>query len=1088
MKRSKMHKNSHRIISSSCTVLFFLTFFFSADISAQNAVIREETASILTYPYSDPNPLPVLAINSTVSPYYPYFIFDGYSDKGIPRDWKVVTLENSYIKVSVLPDVGGKVWGAVEKSTGMEFVYLNHVLKFRALGIRGPWTSGGIEHNFGLDLGHAPWTSSSVDYVTLEHPDGSVSCVVGGLDLASRTQWRVDIRLPGDKAYFETRSMWYNPMPLRDAYLSWENGGFKATEDLEFCFPGSYYIGHDGIVESWPYDENGRNLSLYKENNFGTDRSYHVSGLFSDWFGGYWHKSNFGFGHYTPYTDAPGKKIWRWSLARDGAIWEDLLTDSDGQYIEAQSGVKFNQANRESGFNSPFNQLSMRPHYTETKYECWFPVKETGGMADASPSGTLNVVLSADSLRIAICPNTIITDSLTVTMAGIKCFSELVSLKPMQVFHKAVPIPQGKDKETTVSLGKNLLFYTTDSEMYKTDRPTKTAGDQDYNSVEHIFRLAEDENAMRNYPKALEYYLSCLQREPSHSKALTRMAELSYRRAEYKEGLSFARRVLENDTYDDGANFISGVIHRRLGNMIKAEEYFSVAARTMEYRSGAYLQIAAIRMSEKDFELAIEYALKALDFNRYNIPAYELLATGYRKINDIQASEETLKDLLQLDALNHYARFEQHVLNPGDASLNRFKAAIRNELPHETYLELSLEYANLGLEDEAIRILQQSPPYPTVYYWLAYLCRNISTEKSRSYLSQAEALSPHLVFPYRLETIPVLDWAMKQDDSWKPAYYLGLIYWHIGQTDKTRELFEQCGDMPDYAPFYLARGFLFQHEETEPCLSCSDFNRAITLNPEEWRTWHYLSKFLQLRGAFREQLEYAEKSYNRFPANPVIGIDYAKALLNNNKPASCLDLLRKVLILPQEGAHEGHDIYEAANLALAVERLEKKKYREAIRYVDDSEIWPENLGAGKPYEPETRFQDYLSAYCFTQLGNSKLADDHLNRIISYSQDHWGNTGEPANTWISIQVMNDHGKQQTVTRAMDIWKAEQDSMQNWRISSGSASPKVQWVLAKHKGETEKAESLEKDIAAEAGEYRFRLFLKTMSIINHKENEK
>jgi len=183
-----------------------------------------------------------------VSPFYPYFVFDGYTDKGIAKDWKVVSLENEFISVKVLPEVGGKVWGATEKSTGLDFVYLNKVLKFRAIGIRGPWTSGGIEHNFGLDLGHAPWTSSPVDYLLKENTDGSVSCIVGGMDLASRTQWRVNIRLPADKACFETYSIWYNPNPLHDAYLSWENAGFKATDDLQFFFPGNHYIGHDGSL------------------------------------------------------------------------------------------------------------------------------------------------------------------------------------------------------------------------------------------------------------------------------------------------------------------------------------------------------------------------------------------------------------------------------------------------------------------------------------------------------------------------------------------------------------------------------------------------------------------------------------------------------------------------------------------------------------------------------------------------------------------------------------------------------------------------------------------------------------------------
>ena len=111
-------------------------------------------------------------------------MIDGYTDKGINKKWKVVKLENDFISLTVLPEVGGKVMGAIEKSTGKEFVYLNHVMKFRAIGIRGPWTSGGIEHNFGLDLGHAPWAAAPVDYLLLNNPDGSVVCLVGGLDLA----------------------------------------------------------------------------------------------------------------------------------------------------------------------------------------------------------------------------------------------------------------------------------------------------------------------------------------------------------------------------------------------------------------------------------------------------------------------------------------------------------------------------------------------------------------------------------------------------------------------------------------------------------------------------------------------------------------------------------------------------------------------------------------------------------------------------------------------------------------------------------------------------------------------------------------
>jgi len=1056
-------------------------------VTGQNTAITEETIPVKTYPYSDPNPLPSMAVNSMVSPFYPWFVFDGYSDRALTKNWRVITLENDYISLSILPEVGGKVWGATEKSTGREFIYRNHVLKFRAIGIRGPWTSGGIEHNFGLDLGHAPWTSSAVDYITKAGKDGSVTCTVGGFDPASRTQWRVSIILPKDKAYFVTQSIWYNPSPLHDAYLSWENAGFKATRDLQFYFPGTYYIGHDGAVNPWPVDANGRDLSLYSENNFGTSKSYHVSGLFTNWFGGYWHDDEFGFGHYAPYSDAPGKKIWIWSQARDGAIWEDLLTDSDGQYIEAQSGVKFNQASRESGFNSPFDQLSIRPYYTETKTEYWFPVKETKGIVEASPAGTLNIMRSGDSLHIRFCANSVINDSLKVVSREKAVYSAFVRLNPMQVFRKVIPFAAGDSQPVRVILGNKLLVYTSDINEYRTLRPAKSAH-QDFSSAEFLYNLAEDEKAMRNYDKALEYYLACLKKEPDHGRALPAVAELYYRMAEYNEALKFASRALENDTYDGSANFISGVIHRKLGNLAQAEEFFSVAARTMEYRSGSFLEIAVIRMKNQDFINALAFAKKSLDYNRLNIPAHELLVTANRKLGRSQEAVNTANVLLETDPLNHHARFELYLSHPDEANLESFRSGIRNELPYESYLELALGYVNLGLTGEAIRVLEKSPPYPVVYYWLSYLHRNSNPEKSRSYLASAEEMSPFLVFPYRLETIPVLGWAGDQHENWKTTYYLGLIYWNIHRIDKARELFEQCGDAPDYAPFYIARAELFQNAQTPYCYPCNDYNRAVRLNPSEWRTWHYLTGFLQAERSFQLQLENAKKAYDRFPDNPVIGIDLAKALLNLQKYKECIKILNRVNILPQEGAQEGHVIYETAKLGMAVDYMDQGKFREALQAVYEAGKWPENLGAGMPYEPDTRFGDYVSAYCYSRIGDQKMSDSCFNRILDYSRAHWGNSGDPIQTDVAVRVFRKKEKQHEADLYMSKWRTEQDSLYNWKISPGTVSPHMQWLFARFENDGNKSAELESRILAGGIDNRFRLFLRTMTIINQKENEK
>ncbi|MDH5590671.1 MAG: DUF5107 domain-containing protein, partial [Gemmatimonadota bacterium] len=198
-------------------------------LAAQTAHVSEEVRTLATYPFSEPNPVPILTRDARL---YPYHSFEGYAAESEPREWKVVKLENEWIEVFVLPEVGGKVWGAVVKETGHEFIYRNEVMKFRNIALRGPWTSGGIEFNFGV-IGHTPATATPVDYLLRENDDGSVSCIVGAMDLPSRTHWRVEIRLPADAAYFETRVLWYNPTPLEQPYYNWMTGAAFARDDLE---------------------------------------------------------------------------------------------------------------------------------------------------------------------------------------------------------------------------------------------------------------------------------------------------------------------------------------------------------------------------------------------------------------------------------------------------------------------------------------------------------------------------------------------------------------------------------------------------------------------------------------------------------------------------------------------------------------------------------------------------------------------------------------------------------------------------------------------------------------------------------------
>ena len=238
-----------------------------------------------------------------------------------------------------------------------------------------------------------------MDYFTRTNNDGSVSCFIGATEWASRTTWRVEIRLAPDKAYFTTRSWWYNNTPVEQELYHWINAGFRAPGNLEFIFPGSNYIGHMGEYDTWPLDSIGRKISFYDHNNFGGMKSFHVLGRPTNFYGGYWHNYEMGFGHYTPYNEKLGKKAWSWGLSEEGLLWEKLLTDTDGPNVELQSGRLFNQASRGCEI-TPFKHVGFAPYAADSWTDHWFPVKHTRGLTNASPRGALNLHIENNWLKI----------------------------------------------------------------------------------------------------------------------------------------------------------------------------------------------------------------------------------------------------------------------------------------------------------------------------------------------------------------------------------------------------------------------------------------------------------------------------------------------------------------------------------------------------------------------------------------------------------------------------------------------------------------------------------------------------------------
>ena len=335
-----------------------------ADIGRPRATVTEKSIAFNTYPFFDGDPVP-----ATDKCFYPYFRFDGQSAMGTTQNWRTVVLENSKIRVTALPGVGGRIWGALDKRTGREFVYFNHSVKFRNIAMRGPWTSGGIEFNFGI-YGHSPLTATPVDYMIRENPDGSASYFAAATEYICRTFWQVEVRLGADDDFFTTHVTWFNASPVNAPYYTWMTGAYKASGEPRFYFPGRDWVGHDGARHAWPVDEKGRDVSVYAANAFGPSRSYHVANGDTRFFGIWWPKEGYGSYHENLAGEKFGRKIFFWALSRQGGIWEDLLTDTDGQYIELQSGRAFQQPDTTS-WATPFKHLTFAPGMTDRYVEKW---------------------------------------------------------------------------------------------------------------------------------------------------------------------------------------------------------------------------------------------------------------------------------------------------------------------------------------------------------------------------------------------------------------------------------------------------------------------------------------------------------------------------------------------------------------------------------------------------------------------------------------------------------------------------------------------------------------------------------------------
>lgn len=620
---------------------------------------------------------------------------------------------------------------------------------------------------------------------------------------------------------------------------------------------------------------------------------------------------------------------------------------------------------------------------TDTWNEYWYPFQNTDGVTFADLNGVFNVKRFKGDDSVFISPVSYIEDTLKIIdTKGHLIFEKPVKLQPLQTYRQRIPL-EGEEQIGRILLAGSEVNLTDTAEKVL-DRPLKPDADFDWSSTYGLYLRARYDAGTRHYVEAERFINTSLTKERYFMPTLLLKSYLQYRRMNYDSAFYFSRKALSIDTYDPSANYYYGLAALQLEKWYDALDGFQVAAITPEFRSAAYTELCKMQITKHSYKEAFHLASESLIYNSENVTALQLQYLAARLMDKQDEQKLVRQRILSLDPLNNFIRFEDYWQNKTENSKKDFTGLIRDELPQQTYLHLADWYLQLGLSAESESVLEVSPVKDDeIKYWLAYLHRNDTHAKE--WLDSADAEIPLFVFPFRKESFKIMKWATQQTNDWKPKYYMGLLENYFGRKMKALQLLEKAAPESHFAPLFVTLARLRNPSDTVNILQ--DYTAAASLNKNDWRYGKYLTEFFLTQKGYPEALKSMEPYFKKDPQNYIVGMLYARCLILNNQYPGAGKVLDNIHILPFEGATSGHQLYKQTKLMLALQLLQQRKYRAALKKVSESREWPERLGEGKPYP--YMMNDTLQNDIEKLIQNSKqthrLNDVQINLYINMAK-------------------------------------------------------------------------------------------------------
>jgi tetratricopeptide (TPR) repeat protein len=975
--------------SSGLHVIPFVSFLFliiGINNSYGQAKAWEGTITIPTYGWEDDvNPkfwaMEAGAKGTTTvkaSITYPYNMQDHLSRKLEDVTYKAIFLENEYLKITCLPELGGRLHSVYDKTTNQESFHKNDVIKPSMIAMRGGFISGGIEWNAGPQV-HTVTILSPVDVLFGDNNDGSAYIEVSNLEKSLRTRWTVRVTLHQGKALLDEDIKIYNPTDAMNPYYFWNCTAFPQLKGTRFIYPMSKGTDHFGAKYfNWPVNE-GNDLSWTK--NYVEASSVFAVDCAYDFFGAYDVDIDRGIVQVANHNEHPGKKAWTWGQGEYGRVSMSNLGDENPEYIEVQSGPL--QTQSDYGILSPGAAVSWK--------EYWYPVHGLStGFEFATDKVAIQTNRNKNKISISLISTEIIKGaSCTIIADGKEIQSKKIDLSPLSAITTELNT-SGKDTVTVLlkaDEGEILANFRTPLPLpvvVPIEMPSYMNKDDKLLSAEECYRKAQKFDRALDRINARKYYNKAIELDSLHLLSLRDLAIMDFEACMYREAEMKLVKALNQIPNDDGlAWYFLGLCKLKSGDTDGAQKCGFKASRCSGTVSKGFDLVGRGYMLDKQFFEAEKIFLKA-HLSDLNDP---LIYHHYMMAIYAGGDKETTVDLAM-------KRIEEcpTELTP------RFLSAISGLKPEGMIkdlkhfvgeddfeiLESSLYFSSLGLVDEAISVLKEGcldgklkEQNHLILYQIAYLYSLINDKKKATeYLKKASANYQDFVLASRPEMEATLIYALEMNpEDALASYQLGNLYANFGRLADAEKYWElSTGLNSDISVSWRNLGLLNwivnnNHDKSELC-----YRNAIKARPYDQTLYRDLAKVLLDDNRIDEAIALLEKMKYKGTKRSDVVIDLAQYYLDDKRYDKCVNLLSSVpYFVNWEGSSITWDIFNMANVKKGILLYEEGNYKPAIKAFEKALTFPENLGVGQSMRTEEAMAWFWKGKTMLAMGNTKEA-------------------------------------------------------------------------------------------------------------------